>query len=120
MILHKVNAHWLHELPHGPGLCLLLPGALLLRPEDADLGPEWSKTAPRFIICTGCDPYLERLLNERGVAVLRPRDPVDAIAQGAEVELDPAAGTLTEISSGRRFALVALKPAHLAAMARHG
>lgn len=120
MILHRVNARWLHELPHGRGLCLLLPGALLLRPEDTELGPEWAPTGPAFILCTGCDPYLERLLNERGVAVLRPRDALDSIAHGAEIDLDPAAGTLTEKSSGRRFALVALKPNHLAAIRSHG
>lgn len=120
MILRKVNVRWLHELPHGRGLCLLVSGPLLLRPEDTSLPEEWLKSAPGFILCGGCDPYLERLLNERGVAVLQPRDPLDVIADDAEVEVDAGAGTLTEKSSGRRFALHGLKPAHLTAIRNHG
>ncbi len=119
MILHKVNQRWLHELPHGNGLCLLLPGPLLLRPQDLTLPEEWAGSAPAYILCAGCDPYLERLLNERGVTVLRPRDPLDVIADDSDVEIDAANGVLTERSSGRAFALHALKSSHLAAIRAH-
>ncbi|MBX3475776.1 MAG: hypothetical protein KF754_15505 [Planctomycetes bacterium] len=119
MILRKVSGHWLHELPNAAGLCLVLPGALLLRPEDMALPLEWTSSAPRFILCSGCDPYLERVLNERGVAVLTPLDPLDVVPNEAEVDLDPAAGALIEVSSGRRFALRPLKPSHLAVIQSH-
>lgn len=119
MILRKVTTRWVHELPTGRGLCVLVPGALLLDAAETGLPGEWERSVPGAIVCAGCDPYLERLLNERGVPVLRWRDTLDGVADGAEVTLDPAGGTLTDLSSGRRHALVPLAPAHLAALNRH-
>lgn len=114
MRLAKLNISWLHEWPATlpKDTCVLLPGAMLARPETSELPRELA--APAAILCTGCGMFLERLLNQHGVAVVRPRDPVDAIPDGAEISLDLASGKLTETSSGRVFALHALKPAHLA------
>lgn len=98
---------------HGlAGRLVVLPGALWCAPELAELPASWP--APEAVICAGCDPFLERLLNLRGVAVALPRDPVEGIPDGAEVTLDLAAGALTELASGRRHALVPLRPAQLA------
>jgi hypothetical protein len=120
MILRKLTHSDLQLLPTAPGLCLLLPGPLVAPPETGGLPPEWAKSAPGLILCTGCDPYLERLLNGRGVAVTRPVDPVSSIPDGADVEADLAAGVLVENASGRRFAVKALKPNHLALIRAHG
>ncbi len=120
MILRKLTHCDLHLLPTATGLCLLLNGPLMAPPEIAALPPEWAKSAPGLILCEGCDPFLERLLNARGVAVARPLDPVSSVPDSAEIEVDLAAGTLIEKASGRRFALKALKPSHLALIRAHG
>lgn len=120
MILRKLTHADLPLLPTAKELCLLLPGPLLAPPETSTLPPEWAKSAPALILCQGCDPFLERLLNARGVAVARPIDPVSSIAEGAQVEADLAAGALVESTSGRRFALQPLKPGHLALIRAHG
>jgi hypothetical protein len=115
--LRKLDISYAHELPAGlKGLCLLLPGTLNVRVEADDL----PKDLPAVLICKACDAYLERMLNERGVAVTSTTDPIDAVADGAEIAVDLAAGTLTENSSGRRFALRPLKPGHLAHIRSHG
>lgn len=122
MKLHKQSATFIHRLEISPALkgsCLLLPGPLHVLPEHDDLPKELTASLPACVICSACDDYLERLLNQRGVAVTVPLDPVDAIPDGAEVTLDLAAGALTEASSSRRFALRALKPAHIAEITRH-
>lgn len=99
------------------GACLVLPGTLNAHPELNEL-PRLS--LPGVIICNGCNAFLERLLNEKGVAVTRPSDPVDSIGDGTEVEVDLVGGTLTELSSGRKFALKPLKPSHLKFVRAHG
>ncbi|MBZ0138007.1 MAG: hypothetical protein K8I27_16745 [Planctomycetes bacterium] len=99
------------------GACLVLPGTLNAQPELIELP---KVPLPGVIICRGCNAYLERLLNERGVAVTQPVDPVDSIADGADVEIDLVGGALTELSSGRKFALRPLKPKHLQFVRNHG
>jgi hypothetical protein len=117
MKLLKLNISYAHELPAGlKGVCLLLPGTLNARVEVEEL----PKDLPALLICKACDAYLERLLNERGVAVTSTTDPIDAVGDDGEVTIDLAAGTLIENSSGRRFALRPLKPGHLAQIRSHG
>lgn len=121
MKLHKLDINSADQLGEGlKGACLLLPGALTARPELTELPKGLLHALPAAVICKGCDAYLERLLNERGVAVTAPGDPVDAVPHGAEVELDLLGGTLTELSSGRKFALTPLKPEHLKFVRAHG
>lgn len=104
---------------HGlAGRLVVLLGGLWCAPELAELPAGWP--APAAVICAGCDPFLERLLNARGVAVTAARDPVDGIPDGAEVSLDLTGGALTETASGRRFALVPLRPTHVAEMTGRG
>lgn len=114
MRLVKLQISWLHEWPAQPlkDCCVLLPDVLLVRPEITELPRDFA--APAVILCNGCGMFLERMLNQRGIAVVRPRDAVDAIPDGAEVALNLVAGTLTEVASSRAFALHALKPVHLA------
>ncbi|MCB9893636.1 MAG: hypothetical protein H6839_04230 [Planctomycetes bacterium] len=102
------------------GECLLLPGTLSARAELEELPKELIPNLPGVILCKACGAYIERLLNERGVVVTSPADPVDAVPDGADVELDLVGGALTELSSGRRFALSALKPDHLKFVRTHG
>ena len=123
MKLRKLDISHLQQLIPDAGLkgvCLLLPGTLAARAVLDELPREQLAGLPAAIICKGCDAYLERLLNERGVAVTAPSDPVDSVPDGAEIELELAGGTLTELSSGRKFALVALKPDHLKFVRAHG
>lgn len=123
MKLIKRDVTFIHRLTPDAalkGACMLLPGALHVLPELEELPKELLPAMPAVILCQACDDYLERLLNQRGVAVTMARDPVDSIADGAEVSVDLTVGSLTEISSGRRFALKPLKPAHLAEIAKHG
>jgi hypothetical protein len=115
MKLRKLDISYADKLPSGlKGVCLLLPGTLNARVELDEL----PKELPGVIVCKACDAYLERLLNERGVAVTSTTDPVDSVSDGAEVRIDLAAGSLIETTSGRRFALRPLKPNHLASI--HG
>jgi hypothetical protein len=117
MKLKKLDISYADKLPAGlKGVCLLLSSTLNARVELDDL----PKELPAVIICKACDAYLERLLNERGVAVTSTTDPVDSVADGAEIAVDLAAGTLIETTSGRRFALRPLKPDHLASIRSHG
>ncbi len=123
MRLVKQDATYIHRLQQDAalkGACLLLSGALHMLPELDELPKDLAPVLPAVVLCHACDDYLERLLNQRGVAVTMPQDPVDSIADGAEVSIDLAAGTLSEISSGRRFAIKPLKPAHLAEIVKHG
>ena len=123
MKLRKLDIGYLEQLGPNSGLkgvCLLLTGSLAARAENTGLPKEFLQQLPEVIICKGCDAYLERLLNERGVGVTVASDPVDAVSDGAEVELDLAAGTLVEQSSGRKFALIPLKPEHLRFVRAHG
>ena len=123
MKLRKLDVSYIHDLPADAGLkgvCLLLQGTLNARAELDELPKDLLTNLPAVVLCKGCDAYLERLLNERGVAVTSPRDPVDTITDGADVELDLLAGTLIELSSGRKFALRPLKPNHLQFVRAHG
>lgn len=120
MKLRKMDIAYIDALPADAdlkGACLVLPGTLNAQPELNEL-PRLS--LPAVIICKGCNAFLERLLNEKGVAVTQPSDPVDSIADGAEVEIDLVGGALTELSSGRKFALKPLKPNHLQFVRAHG
>lgn len=122
MKLNKQAATFVHQVVPGPalkGACLLLPGPLHILPEHEELAKDLLACLPACVLCAACDDYLERLLNQRGVAVTRPLDPVEAIPDGAEVSLDLAAGTLAELASSRRFAVRALKPAHLLEISHH-
>jgi hypothetical protein len=115
--LRKLDISYVDKLPAGlKSACLLLPGTLNARVELDEL----PKELPAVIICRACDAYLERLLNERGVAVTATTDPVDSVPDGAEVTVDLGAGSLIETTSGRRFALRPLKPNHLASIRSHG
>jgi hypothetical protein len=117
MRLRKLDISYADNLPAGlKGACVLLAGTLNARVELDEL----PKELPAVIICKACDAYLERLLNERGVAVTSTTDPIDSVSDGADVTIDLAAGTLIETSSGRRFALRPLKPNHLASIRAHG
>ncbi|MCA8912048.1 MAG: hypothetical protein KDB82_10105 [Planctomycetes bacterium] len=123
MKLRKLDVSYVHDLPGDAGLkgvCLLLPGTLNARAELDELPKDLLAQLPAVVLCSGCNAYLERLLNERGVAVTTTRDPVDSVPDDAEVELDLLAGTLTELSSGRKFALRPLKPNHLQFVRAHG
>ncbi|MCA8914849.1 MAG: hypothetical protein KDB90_05515 [Planctomycetes bacterium] len=123
MKLRKLDVSQLHQFAADEsfkGACLLLPGTLSARAETEELPKELVQQLPAAIICKGCGAYLERLLNERGVAVTAAADPVDSVPDGAEVELDLIGGSLTELTSGRKFALVALKPEHLKFVRAHG
>lgn len=123
MELHKLENSYITDFPAEAGLkgaCILLPGPLLATVETIELPKNLPANLPAVILCKGCDSYLERLLNERGVSVTTPVDPVDAIPDGAEIELDLTGGRLTELSSGRKFALKPLQPAHLQSIRNHG
>jgi len=120
MKLRKLDIAYIDALPAAAdikGACLVFPGTLNAQPELTDLP---KLTLPAVIICKGCNAYLERLLNEKGVAVTQPSDPVDSIADGADVEVDLVGGTLIELSSGRKFAIRPLKPNHLQFVRNHG
>jgi len=96
---------------------VILSGALRSRPEL----PSVAATAlPGAIICSACDAWVVRLLNQRGVVVALPRDPVAAVPHDAEVELDFSAGVLTEVGSGRRYALEPLPAAYVKEIRSHG
>lgn len=123
MKLRKLDISYIHDLPADAGLkgvCLLLPGTLNAVAELDELPKELLPHLPAVIVCRGCNAYLERLLNEQGVAVTAARDPVDAVAEDAEIEIDLLAGNLTELSSGRKFAIHPLKPEHLKFVRAHG
>ena len=123
MRIRKLNFSYLHEWPEGAdlkGTCLLLPGTLNAAVEAEELPKHAAAALPSVLLCLRCDAYLERLLNERGVAVTSTLDPVDAIPDGAEVHVDLLAGTLIEQSSGRRFAIRPLKPSHFEFVRSHG
>jgi hypothetical protein len=116
MKLLKRNATFVHELPFDPemkGACLLLPSTLHSVPEQDQLPRALLPVLPAVILCRACDAFLERLLNQRGVAVTAPRDPVDAVPDGAEVHVDLIAGVLTEVATSRRYALKPLSPEHV-------
>lgn len=123
MKLRKLDVSYVHDLPRESGLkgmCLLLPGTFNARAELQELSKDLLADLPSVILCAGCDAYLERLLNERGVTVTATRDPVDSVPDNAEVELDLLAGTLVELSSGRKFAIKPIKPNHLQFVRSHG
>lgn len=113
MKLMKSDASYIHELAAVPamkGACLVLPGALHALPEQVELPASLLPCLPAVVLCEGCDAYLERLLSERGVAVATPLDPLHSIAEGSALQVDLAAGTLTDRAAGRRFALKPEKP----------
>ena len=123
MKLRKLDGAYVADLPADAGIkgaCVHLSGALLATVETDELPKELLANLPAVILCKACDPYLERLFNERGVSVTSPVDPVDAIPDGADVELDLSTGALTELSSGRKFALKPLQPNHLQSIRKHG
>lgn len=114
MKLIKRDAAYIHDLAGEPalkGACLLLEGALHAVPEQDELPASLLACLPAVVLCKACDAYLERLLNERGVAVATPLDPINALPEGSDVDVDLAAGALTEQAGGRRFAL---RPLHAA------
>ena len=122
MKLRKLDIAYIDALPADAelkGTCLVLPGILNAQPELDELPKNLLAQLPAVIICAACNAFLERLLNERGVAVTAPSDPVDSIADGADVEVDLVGGALTELSSGRKFAIRPLRPNHLQFVRAH-
>lgn len=120
MKLVKLECSFIGDLAATAGLkgaCVLLPGGLHAPPEMSELPRHLLPVLPAVIICRACDTYLHRLLNQRGVIVTSAKDPVDSLLPGSEVDIDAVAGTLSERSTNRRFALHAL-PAALVAEAR--
>lgn len=105
MKLAKATASNFHELPASPGHCLLVEGSLRARPTLEALPPA---PLPALILAEACDAHLERLLHERGCAVSRALDPVEALPEGSEVSVDLASGVLCDEASGREYALKAL------------
>jgi hypothetical protein len=119
MKLAKRDYRFLHEVPDDPalkGACLLLPGGFHVSPETDELPRHLLPNLPGVVLCRSCDFYLARLLTQRGVAITSPVDPVGALSDGAEVDVDLAVGVLTEAATGRRFALRPLHPAHMQEM----
>ena len=110
MKLAKTTATSILMLPQALGLCLLVEGTLSA-PADLEVLPEALR--PSVIIADACDAHLERLLNERGCAVINALDPVDSLPDGAEITLDLIAGVLGDSSSGREFAMRALPRKHV-------
>ena len=110
MKLAKTTATSILMLPQALGLCLLVEGTLSA-PADLEVLP--AALRPRVIIADACDAHLERLLNERGCAVVNALDPVDSLPDGAEITLDLIAGVLGDSSSGREFAMRALPRKHV-------
>ena len=116
MKLIKTSASNFHELPASPGHCLLVEGSLRAWPTLEALSPT---PLPAVILADACDAHLERLLNERGCAVSRALDPVEALPEGSEVSVDLAAGVLCDEESGREYALKALPRRHLEFIQSH-
>ena len=110
MKLAKTTANSVLALPQATGLCLLVEGTLHA-PADLETLPV--APLPVVIIADACDAHLERLLNERGCAVVNALDPVDSLPNGAEITLDLIAGVLGDASCGREFALRALLKKHV-------
>ena len=110
MKLLKSKSDQILELPQELGLCLLVEGTLSA-PADLEVLP--AALRPSVIIADACDAHLERLLNERGCAVVNALDPVDSLPDGAEITLDLIAGVLGDSSSGREFAMRALPRKHV-------
>jgi len=110
MKLLKSKSDQVLELPQALGLCLLVEGTLSA-PADLEVLPE--VLLPAVVIADACDAHLERLLNERGCAVVNALDPVDSLPDGAEITLDLIAGVLGDSSSGREFAMRALPRKHV-------
>jgi hypothetical protein len=98
------------------GACVVVPGVLRAQPELTELP---AAIKPAAILCKACDAWLARLLNQRGVVVAHPKDPVGGIRNGTEVEADFSNGVLTELDSGRRFALQPVPPEHLKEIRAH-
>jgi voltage-gated potassium channel Kch len=119
MKLAKRDYRFLHEMPDDPalkGACLLLAGGFHAAPETDELPRHLLPNLPGVVLCRSCDSFLARLLNQRGVAITSPIDPVGALSDGAEVDVDLASGVLTEAATGRRFALRPLHAAHMQEM----
>lgn len=110
MKLVKTSAGRFEQLPEAPGQCLLVEGALRAH-ASLEMLPQTA--LPAVILAWACDAHLERLLNQRGCAVTCALDPVEALPEGSEVDLDLLAGVLCDKASGREYALKPLPRRHL-------
>ncbi len=123
MRLAKREYRFIGEMVADPalhGACLVLPGGFHAAPEVEEIPKALLANLPSVVLCRSCDYFLLRLLNQRGVAVTSPVDPVGTLSDGAEVDVDLASGVLTEVATTRRFALRPLAPAHLQEMRNRG